>query len=219
MNTFTANVAAVLSAAVCIPASLADDIAPPAYRGSQGTVLVAWEFDAPVDFSSISADTFLFVPTPWSPPTFYTTPRIIAPVPSDWTWNPDGSISATNPAGASLDVIIPGYQGAWDAFARAQYTTTTDFMAPGAQLIPIGWGGSAASILNFADARHASQDFIFYQFGSAQILRLFFSSGTGLSELVVDTYVFPVPTPGAFALAVVAFPVASRRRRVPGNQP
>jgi len=197
----------------------ADDFLPPTYRGLNGSVMVTWEFDAPISFNSpIAADTFSFVPTGISDPNFYTTPRIVAQNAADWIWNPNGSISTTNPAGATLDVIIPGYQGAWDGFARSQYTTLAPLTWPNGTLIPMGWGSSFPSPPAYFDDLHFYQDYIFYQFGSAQILRLQMMPGTSLSELVVDTRVFKVPSVGTPAMAVIMLLPLARRRRIDRDQ-
>ncbi len=195
-------------------AAYADDFAPPAYRGNNGSVMVAWEFDTPpASFASIPADVFAFVPTGFSDPNFYATPRIVAPVPSDWAWNMDGSISTTSPGGAWLDVVIPGYQGAWDAFARAQYTYS-EFLPSIRNLEPLGFGSYYfGPIPYYVDASHLYDDWGFFQFGSSQVLHLFVDPGTSLSEIVIDTHVFPVPSAPAAAICLAGVPLLLRRRR------
>lgn len=198
--------------------ALADDFAPPPWRGDPLSVEVEWEFSQPFGGVQITPDSFSAVGG--GPHVLHAgvKPEVVLDNLGNWAWVPgdgDGGITGAPGTLVSFQIICPNWedQEPWK-FIRIQFT----FDGPPPVVVQgTGFIGAVPFPANplgppvVVDPRHYYQDFIILPNPWWEVFVVEVPPGTVLDEIYFDT--ISIPSPGAWALAALAGVVAWRRRR------
>ncbi len=201
-------------------AALADDFAPPAYRGGSLSVMAEWEFmTPPTDWYFIAPDTFSAVgPSGALFDGFPTHAEV--DLPSNWMWHPgdgDGAITPAPglPGGASIAFKMQNWEDIlWTKMLRLQVTWSGQ-VAP----TTIGLDGWIGTALYFGqldgsavvDGNHYYEDWVIHPNPWWEVLVLQVPQGTSIDEVIIDT--ISIPSPGGAILGVLGAAMMFRRRR------
>lgn len=217
----TPLLAAAASLLALAPASLADDFAPPTYRGSPLSVTAEWEFQNPISGFDIPTTNFTSNGDGISIlyPGFTTKAELNSP--TEWTWSNydgDGAITAVNPNGSSIAFKVQNWIDLLpDKFLRIQITW-------GGQAPPFGtildaikgvpptvYHGTLLSSVP-VDATHFYEDWIIHPNPDWESFVLMVPFNTALDEVIIDTV--SLPAPGAAACFIATLAVLPRRRPI-----
>lgn len=197
--------------------ALADDFAPPPWRGKPLSVEVEWEFIQPFSGGIILPDLFKSVGGGSS----ILQPGVLPEVtinPSAWQWLPgdgDGGITPDPGTIASFKITCPNWV---DQEPRKIIRMQVTFDGPPPIVLNgTGFTGAGAFPANplgpvvVVDPRHYYQNFIIQPNPWWEVFEVQVLSGTLVDEIYFDT--ISIPTPGSLVPAGLAGLVAVRRRR------
>ncbi len=207
------------------PASRADDVAPPWYRGHQLSTYSEWEFNqSPSSFYDISADTFTFVPGSPNEPLFTGfSAEAEVDLLSNWMWVPgdgDGGLTPSpGAASASIGFKIPNFVDLQpEKLLRIQITYQINLPIVSGVQGWYGFSGGIGPIEGIPDGAmfvigpfHEYQDWIIRPNPAWDLIAITVPQGCVLDEVVVDTV--SLPSPGAAALLALGGMFAAGRRR------
>lgn len=208
---------ALVAAAAMTSAALADDFAPPWFRGEQLSIQAEWEWASP------PADLFFMAPDVFIPvggtvggvlyPGFPTHAEV--EFPADWRWllgDGDGGLTPTNPNGANIIFNVQNWVDEEPIkYLRIQIThqglppqvvSVTGFL-PGT---PGAFDGGLT-----IDDQHFYSDWRMLPNPSWEQVVVNVPFGTVLDEVVIDSVSVPAPA-GALLFAIVAAGAGRRRR-------
>ncbi|MFG0244264.1 MAG: MYXO-CTERM sorting domain-containing protein [Phycisphaerales bacterium JB054] len=210
------TIAAMIAAGLATTPALADDFAPPGYRGDPLSVQAEWEFSRPFDSVDIFPEFFNAVGGQGTLFDGFTTKAELSST-SEWLWvdgDGDGGITPTNPDGALLSFKVQNWIDLEiEKLLRIQVTH---------QGAPPNIVGMTGFVGNdpfdgvfvggaFVDDEHFYEDWSIAPNPWWEFIEVIVPFGTVLDEVVIDTV--SLPTPGTASLAALAGLVALRRRR------